>query len=71
MSLSQTILVQDNATGRVISQKLPDGLWHPIAYRSQTMSDAEWNYHIYDREMLAIVRADATARDGKPNPLNE
>ena len=36
------------ATGGVISQKLPDGLWHPIAYRSQTMADAERNYDIYD-----------------------
>ena len=36
------------ATGGVILQKLPDGLWHPIAYQSQTMADAERNYDIYD-----------------------
>lgn len=46
------------ATGGVILQKQQkDGLWHPVAYRSESMSEAERNYEIYDREMLAIVRA--------------
>ena len=45
------------ATGGVISQKHADGFWHPIAYRSQSMSEAERNYDIYDREMLAICEA--------------
>ena len=36
------------ATGGVISQKLPDGLWHPITYQSQTMADAERNYDIHN-----------------------
>ena len=44
------------ATRGVISQKQPaDEKWHPIAFRSESMSDAERNYEIYDREMLAIV----------------
>ena len=42
------------ATGGVLSQKLDDRLWHPIAYRSESMTEAEQNYKIYNREMLAI-----------------
>jgi hypothetical protein len=45
------------ATGGVLLQKLEDNLWHPIAFRSQLMIEAEWNYEIYDKEMLAIVCA--------------
>ncbi|EEB88901.1 hypothetical protein MPER_13072, partial [Moniliophthora perniciosa FA553] len=45
------------ATGGVILQQLEDGLWHPVAYRSESMAPAERNYEIYDREMLAIIRA--------------
>ena len=45
------------ATGGVISQKGEDGLWHPIAYRSASMTEAERNYEIYDREMLAFCEA--------------
>ena len=43
------------ATGGILLQKLPDNLWHPIAYRSQSMADTERNYEIYDKEMLAII----------------
>jgi hypothetical protein len=43
------------ATGGVLLQKLSDGLWHPIAFRSESMAEAERNYEIYDKEMLAIV----------------
>jgi hypothetical protein len=45
------------ATGGILSQKYPDGLWHPIAYRSSSMSKEEHNYKIYDREMLGCIRA--------------
>nr|VWO97963.1 BZIP domain-containing protein [Ganoderma boninense] len=45
------------ATGGVLLQKLEDGAWHPVAYRSQSMAEAERNYEIYDREMLGIIRA--------------
>jgi hypothetical protein len=45
------------ATGRVISQKqTSDGLHHPIAFRSESLSEPERNYEIYDRELLAIVQ---------------
>lgn len=45
------------ATGRVLSQKGDDGLWHPIAYQSKTMNAPERNYEIYDKEFMAIIRA--------------
>ena len=45
------------ATGAVLRQQGPDGIWHPCAYLSQSFSPAERNYQIYDRELLAIVRA--------------
>ena len=45
------------ATGAVLSQEGEDGKFHPIAFHSESMSDAERNYEIYDKEMLAIIRA--------------
>ena len=32
-------------------------MWKVIAYRSQTMSPAERNYQIYDKELMAVVQA--------------
>src|SRR6187551_743563 len=43
------------ATGGALLQKMDDGLWYPIAFRSASMQPAERNYEIYDREMLAII----------------
>lgn len=45
------------ATGGVLSQKGDDGLWHPIAYWSETMNVPERNYEIYNKEFMAIVQA--------------
>lgn len=45
------------ATGAVLSQKGTDGKWHPVAYHSKSLSEAERNYEIYDKELLAIVLA--------------
>jgi hypothetical protein len=45
------------ATGGALLQKLDDGQWHPVAFRSASMLPAERNYEIYDREMLAIIEA--------------
>jgi len=39
----------------VFSQKQPDGEWHPITYYLKTIIDAKLNYHIYNKEMLAII----------------
>ena len=41
----------------MLSQQQPDGTVRPIAYLSQKLSPAECNYEIYDKELLAIVRA--------------
>ncbi|KAJ3550669.1 hypothetical protein NMY22_g303 [Coprinellus aureogranulatus] len=43
--------------GRCIPTETYDGLWHPVAFRSASMQQAERNYEIYDREMLAIIEA--------------
>jgi hypothetical protein len=44
------------AVGATISQDFSDGR-HPIAYFSKSLSSAERNYDIYDRELLAIIYA--------------
>jgi hypothetical protein len=45
------------ATGAVLLQKTSDQSWQPIAFLSQSMNQAERNYDIWDKEMLAIIRA--------------
>ena len=50
------------ATGGVLAQLQDDGKWHPITYHSESMLNAERNYEIYDKEMLAIIRALTTWR---------
>ena len=46
------------ATGGILSQKHESTrLWHPVAFRSESMSKEERNYSIYDREMLGLIRA--------------
>src|SRR6202049_1878321 len=44
------------ALGAILSQDYPDGR-HPVAYFSKSLSPAEKNYDIYDRELLAIIYA--------------
>ncbi len=48
--------VSGYATGGVLAQLQDDGKWHPIVYHSESMSDVECNYKIYDKEMLAMIR---------------
>jgi RNase H-like domain found in reverse transcriptase len=58
--------------GAVLSQKGEDLLWHPIAYMSKSFIEAERNYDIYDRELLAIIRALEEWRhylEGSPHPI--
>ena len=45
------------ATGAVLMQLDGNGDRHPISFISKTFSPAERNYDIYDRELLAIIRA--------------
>ena len=45
------------ATGAVLTQLDSNGDRHPISFISKTLSPAERNYEIYDRELLAIIRA--------------
>jgi len=46
------------AIGAVLSQKLPkDNKVHPIAFFSRSLTPAERNYPIYDKELLAIVES--------------
>ena len=40
--------------GAVLSQQ-QDGVWHPVAFISHSLSDAKQNYHAADLEMAAII----------------
>src|SRR6266481_755926 len=44
-------------TGAVLSQAQADGTHQPIAFMSKGFSDAEHNYQIHNKEMLAIMHA--------------
>ena len=44
-------------SGEVLTQLDSNGDRHPCAFISKTFSPAERNYEIYDRELLAIIRA--------------
>jgi hypothetical protein len=39
----------------VLSQKFEDGKLHPVSFISKILSQAELNYDIFGKEMLAIV----------------
>jgi len=57
---------------RILSQQCKDGKWRPVAYRSKTMSNAECNYDIHDKELLAIVQAFDEWKQytrGSPKPI--
>ena len=43
-----------HAIGGVLFQE-QEGKWKPIAFLSRTMQLAEWNYEIYNKELLVIV----------------
>ena len=45
------------ATGAVLTQLDSNRDRHPISFISKTLSPAKRNYEIYDRELLAIIRA--------------
>ena len=47
----------DIAMGAILMQENEKGEVHPIAYASKTFNSAQCNYHVTDREALAIVWA--------------
>ena len=56
------IRVEPDASGFAVAAILTelcedDGLWHPVAFWSHKMNDAETQYRTHNREMLAIYAA--------------
>jgi len=47
----------DYVSAGVLSQRDDEGILHPVAYFSKKHSPAECNYAIYDKELMAIVKA--------------
>ncbi len=45
------------AIGATLNQQDKQQCWHPVTYFSTTLSEAERNYDIYDKELLAIVKS--------------
>jgi len=46
----------DYVTRGILSQYNKEGVLHPIAYFLKRLSLAKYNYEIYDKELLAIIR---------------
>ena len=47
----------DYVSAAILSQYNDNGILHPVAFYSKKHSVAECNYDIYDKELLAIIRA--------------
>ena len=45
------------ASGAVLTQTDMNSEQHPIAFLSKNFTEMERNYDVYDRELLAIIRA--------------
>ena len=63
----------DYVSAGVLSQYGEDGILHPVAYFSTKHSPAKCNYEIYDKELMAIVRAfkhmaSRVTISGEPHP---
>ena len=43
------------ATGVILSQLCDDEKWHPVGFMSKSLSPAEHNYAIYDKELLLVI----------------
>ena len=43
-------------TGAVLSIE-KEGIWHPVAFSSHSMTPQEWNYPIADKKMLSVIQA--------------
>jgi hypothetical protein len=42
--------------GAILSQQ-QNGFWHLVTFMSKTLTKTERNYEIYDKELLAIIKA--------------
>jgi len=47
----------DYVSAGVLSQRDDEGILHPVAFFSKKHSPAECNYDIYDKELMAIIKA--------------
>ena len=47
----------DYITAGVLSQRDDEGVLHPVAFFSKQHSPPEFNYDIYDKELMAIIKA--------------
>ena len=47
----------DDTTASVLSQFDNEGILYPVAFYSASLGPTKRNYAIYDKEMLAIVKA--------------
>jgi len=45
----------DSVIASVYSQKQTNGEWYPVTYYLKTIVNAELNYPIYNKEILAII----------------
>ena len=48
--------ILEYAIGRVLLMKCENKKWRPVAFISKLLNEAEKNYKIYNREILAIIR---------------
>jgi hypothetical protein len=46
----------DYVSAGILSQHNEEGKLHPVAFFSKKHSPTEYNYEIYDQELLAIIR---------------
>ena len=46
----------DYVSSGILFQLEEDGLLHPVTFFSKNLNPAEYNYEIYDKELLAIIR---------------
>jgi hypothetical protein len=56
----ETVVETDSSgwcSGATLSQVSKEGILRPVAFFSKKLSPAECNYEIYDKELLAIIRA--------------